>query len=58
MNRLLRPVAPLAFAVALGGCSLGGLLGGGTKAPTTLLTLLPLALCASARAESLPRAPG
>jgi cholesterol transport system auxiliary component len=43
MNRLLRPVAPLAFAVALGGCSLGGLLGGGSKAPTTLLTLTPSA---------------
>ena len=43
MNRLLRPVAPLALAVALGGCSLGGLLGGGTKAPTTLLTLTPSA---------------
>ena len=43
MNRLLRPVAPLAFAVALGGCSLGGLLGGGGKPPATLQTLTPQA---------------
>jgi len=38
MKLLLRGLAPMAIAVALGGCSLGGLLGGG-KAPTTLLTL-------------------
>jgi cholesterol transport system auxiliary component len=31
----------LAAAAALGGCSLGGLLGGGAKAPTTLQTLTP-----------------
>jgi cholesterol transport system auxiliary component len=40
MKLLLRALAPLALAAALGGCSLGGLLGGG-KAPTTLLTLTP-----------------
>jgi cholesterol transport system auxiliary component len=40
MRLLLRTVA-LAVAVALSGCSLGGLLGGGGKAPTTLVTLTP-----------------
>ena len=40
MKLLLRALAPLALAATLGGCSLGGLLGGG-KAPTTLLTLTP-----------------
>lgn len=39
--KLLRIVAPVALAVALSGCSLGGLLGGGGKAPVTLLTLTP-----------------
>jgi cholesterol transport system auxiliary component len=43
MKRVLRAVAPLALAAALGGCSLGGLLGGGGKAPATLLTLTPAA---------------
>ena len=37
---LLRVTAPVAIALALGGCSLGGLLGGG-KAPPWLLTLTP-----------------
>jgi cholesterol transport system auxiliary component len=41
MNPLLRVVAPVALAAAVGGCSLGGLLGGGAKAPPTLLTLTP-----------------
>jgi cholesterol transport system auxiliary component len=36
--KLLRLAAPLALALSLSGCSLGGLLGGG-KAPPTLLTL-------------------
>ena len=40
MKLLLRAIAPVALAIAVGGCSLGGLLGGG-KAPTTLLTLTP-----------------
>ena len=40
MMKLLRILAPVALAAALGGCSLGGLLGGG-KTPTTLLTLTP-----------------
>jgi cholesterol transport system auxiliary component len=39
---LSRIVAPVALALALGGCSLGGLLGGGGgKAPATLLRLTP-----------------
>jgi cholesterol transport system auxiliary component len=41
MNPLLRVVAPVVLAAAVGGCSLGGLLGGGAKAPPTLLTLTP-----------------
>ncbi len=40
--KLLRNSLPIAVAIALGGCSLGGLLGGG-KVPPTLLTLTPQA---------------
>lgn len=40
MTILLRVTAPIALALALGGCSLGGLLGGG-KTPPWLLTLTP-----------------
>lgn len=36
-----RVLASLALTLAVGGCSLGGLLGGGGKAPPTLLTLAP-----------------
>jgi len=40
--RLLRDaIATVALAGALGGCSLGGLLGGGGKPPVTLQTLTP-----------------
>jgi cholesterol transport system auxiliary component len=39
--KLLRSFASLAIALALGGCSLGSLLGGGGKAPASLLTLTP-----------------
>jgi len=39
--KLLRLVLPFAVAAALGGCSLGSLLGGGGKAPPTLLRLTP-----------------
>lgn len=38
--KLTRLAVPLALAAALGGCSLGGLLGGG-KTPATLLRLTP-----------------
>lgn len=41
MKLLLRAAVPLALAVAVGGCSLGGLLGGGGKVPPSLLTLTP-----------------
>jgi cholesterol transport system auxiliary component len=34
-------LAPIRLALALGGCSLGGMLGGGGKPPPTLLTLTP-----------------
>jgi cholesterol transport system auxiliary component len=40
MKRFLKLVPILALA-GLGGCSVGGLLGGGGKAPTTLQTLTP-----------------
>ena len=39
--KLLRLALPLAAATALAGCSLGSLLGGGGKAPPTLLRLSP-----------------
>jgi cholesterol transport system auxiliary component len=41
MKSLSRAIAPIALALAVGGCSLGSLLGGGGKAPATLLTLTP-----------------
>jgi len=41
MRLLLRTGTALALVAALGGCSLGGLLGGGTKPATTLVTLTP-----------------
>ena len=41
MRLAARVLAPVALALAVGGCSLGGLLGGGGKAPATLLTLTP-----------------
>ena len=39
--RLWLKTSMILLAVSLGGCSLGGLLGGGDKAPTTLVTLTP-----------------
>ena len=36
-----RVLASVALAIAVGGCSLGGMLGGGGKAPASLLTLTP-----------------
>jgi cholesterol transport system auxiliary component len=39
MNRLIRFTAPVALAVGLSACSLGGLLGGGAKGPAVLYTL-------------------
>jgi cholesterol transport system auxiliary component len=41
MKSLARFAGTIALAAALGGCSLGGLLGGGGKPPPTLLTLTP-----------------
>jgi cholesterol transport system auxiliary component len=43
MRLLTRTIASAAVAAALGGCSLGGLLGGGGKPPATLQTLTPQA---------------
>jgi cholesterol transport system auxiliary component len=40
MRLIFRVAAPAALAIAMGGCSLGGLLGGG-KTPATLLVLSP-----------------
>lgn len=39
--KLMQLAVPLALAAALGGCSLGGLLGGGGKSPPSLLQLTP-----------------
>ena len=41
MRLISRTLVPMCLAAALAGCSLGGLLGGGGKAPTTLATLTP-----------------
>jgi cholesterol transport system auxiliary component len=41
MSRLPRTGTTLALAAALSACSLGGMLGGGGKPPTTLVTLTP-----------------
>lgn len=41
MKLILRTLASVALGSALGACSLGGLLGGGGKAPTYLVTLSP-----------------
>lgn len=43
MKLLTRLLASIALGAAVGGCSLGGLLGGGGKPPATLLTLTPAA---------------
>lgn len=41
MRLSARVLGPMALALAVGGCSLGGILGGGAKAPASLLTLTP-----------------
>lgn len=41
MKLLLRAGSALAVALSLTACSLGGLLGGGSKAPSTLVSLTP-----------------
>jgi cholesterol transport system auxiliary component len=41
MRLAARVLASVALAMAVGGCSVSGLLGGGGKAPATLLTLTP-----------------
>ena len=41
MKLLLQIGGAIALAASLGGCSLGGLLGGGSKPPVTLVTLSP-----------------
>jgi cholesterol transport system auxiliary component len=41
MNRPMRILAASTLALAATACSLGGLMGGGAKAPTTLQTLTP-----------------
>jgi cholesterol transport system auxiliary component len=41
MRLVLRITTPLALALAVSGCSLGGMLGGGGKGPAWLLTLTP-----------------
>jgi cholesterol transport system auxiliary component len=41
MTHRFRAIAPIALAAVLTGCSLGGLLGGSSKGPTSLFTLSP-----------------
>ena len=41
MKLLLRVAAPFALALTVGGCSLSGMLGGGSPPPATLQTLTP-----------------
>ncbi len=43
MKPMLRLAGPMALALAVSGCSLGGLMGGGAKTPPTLLSLTPQA---------------
>ena len=43
MKIVMRIAVPVALALAVGGCSIGSMLGGGGKAPTTLLRLTPQA---------------
>jgi len=54
MRKMLRTGAAVVLALSLAGCSLGGMLGGGGKAPPTLLTLTPEA----AAPESVVRSAG
>jgi cholesterol transport system auxiliary component len=54
MRKLLQTGAAVALAISLGGCSLGSIMGGGGKAPPTLLTLTPEA----AAPESVVRSAG
>ena len=53
MKLLLRIGGPVALAASLGGCSLGGLLGGGSKGPVTLVTLTPQAAEPASMARSV-----
>ena len=48
----MRYAAALSLALAVGGCSLGGLLGGGSKPPAYLLTLTPEAADAGPTSRS------
>ena len=41
MRLVTKILASISLAAAVSGCSLGGLIGGGTKAPATLATLTP-----------------
>ena len=41
MKSILKSAAPLALALSVGACSLGGMLGGGGKPPPVLFTLTP-----------------
>src|SRR5687768_8845034 len=43
MKPMLRLAGPMELALAVSGCSLGGLMGGGAKTPPTLLSLTPQA---------------
>jgi cholesterol transport system auxiliary component len=52
MKLMVRVAGPIALGLAVGGCSLSGLLGGGGKPPATLQTLTPEAADPGAIARS------
>lgn len=54
MSKMVRTGAAIALGLSVAACSLGGMLGGGGKAPPTLLTLTPQA----AAPESVVRTAG
>ena len=54
MRLLARTGTAIALAAALSGCSLGGLLGGGGKPPTTLITLTPEAAAPAQISRNVP----
>lgn len=54
MTRFIKIIAPVALAVSVAGCSLGGMLGGGGKAPAVLYTLTSTVPQAAAPTRSAP----
>jgi cholesterol transport system auxiliary component len=54
MTRFIKIIAPVALAASVAGCSLGGMLGGGGKAPAVLYTLTSTVPQAAAPTRSAP----